>query len=96
MAAHRDQLDTEFMERVKSVEEEKIMASQKLADSEHKMINMQKVSFIVFKLASKLLIYSNRISSWTDNPAFFISYFAGYHYRIWRPGIRLAKSPHIW
>ena len=66
MAAHRDQLDTEFMERVKSVEEEKIMASQKLADSEHKMINMQKVSFIVFKLASKLLSYSNRISSWTD------------------------------
>ena len=72
MAAHRDQLDTEFMERVKSVEEEKIMASQKLADSEHKMINMQKVSFIVFKLSSKIFIYINRISRWTDNPAFFI------------------------
>lgn len=43
LAAHREQLDAEFLERLKAIEEEKIMASQKLADSEQKMINMQKV-----------------------------------------------------
>lgn len=43
LAAHRDELDREFVDRLKGVEEEKIMASQKLADSELKMSSLQKV-----------------------------------------------------
>jgi hypothetical protein len=39
----REELEAELLERMKSVEEEKIMASQKLADSDVKMAGLQKV-----------------------------------------------------
>ncbi len=46
LATHKEELDRDFLERLKSVEEEKIMASQKLADTEHKMASLQKVIYL--------------------------------------------------